>query len=250
MRRFFHEGFQAADIAQYLVSYDASRPAALVRERMEELEVDIAAIRDDGFVVGYVRRGELDDGRCSGQMHACEEERTLASDARLHEAIARVDEFDFVFVTAFGDVGGIVSRADLQKPPVRMWLFGLITVLERAFAGIMRTRFPNEAWREHVSRGRQELAEKLLGERLRRNESVDVVDCFQFSDKALVALRDETVREKLSIPSMRAAKQAIKELERLRNALAHSQDIVAESWPTVLALAGGLDTVLGIYDGG
>jgi hypothetical protein len=27
-----------------------------------------------------------------------------------------------------GQVGGIVAKTDLQKPPVRMWLSGMITI--------------------------------------------------------------------------------------------------------------------------
>ena len=35
-----------------------------------------------------------------------------------------------LFVRVLGAVGGIITMSDLQKPPVRMWLFGMITLLE------------------------------------------------------------------------------------------------------------------------
>ena len=249
IRRFFKHGFHAADIAQYLISYDASRSSELVRERMEELGVDIAAIRDDGFVVGFVRREEITDGRVSRVIRPCDEVPILHSDAPLRDAIRLVAKHGFVFVTTLGDVGGLITRDDLQKPPVRMWLFGLITVLERAFAQMIKSRYPGDTWRSRISPGRHELAIKLLDERRRRNEDPDLVDCLQFSDKALIVFKDEEARVRLDIPSMSVAKETIKLLERLRNSLAHSQKIVGESWPMALGLAARVNDVLELYDG-
>ncbi len=49
IRRFFHTGFTAADIAEYLISYDANQPAADVRRRMVNHDFDVVGLRDDAF---------------------------------------------------------------------------------------------------------------------------------------------------------------------------------------------------------
>ena len=60
-----------------------------------------------------------------------------------------------------------------------------------------------------------------------------MLDCLQFSDKAQIAKEDPQLLADLDLPSKRAAKQAIKNLESLRNNLAHGQSIVAHDWPQI-----------------
>lgn len=248
VRRFFHSGFSVEDIAQSLISYDAARPAPEVKARMVLNALRVAGLRFDGYVVGYVFRDELGDGRCIEHLRPIEDARLLDHEAPLHEALVRLAELEFVFVRTLGEVGGIITRSDLGKPPVRMWIFGLLTVMESAFARHIRRRFPDEGWRSHLSSNRQRRAEHLQTERRRRKEAADVVDCLQFADKAQILFKNPGAREELGIRSWSAGKQLIKELERLRNSLAHAQDIVG-SWETIANLATHLDAVLGLYDG-
>jgi len=248
VRRFFHGGFSVQDIAQSLISYDAARPAPEIKARMVLNALRVAGLRFDGYVVGYVLRDELAEGRCVDYLRPIEDARLLDHEAPLHEALVRVAEQEFVFVRTLGEVGGIITRSDLGKPPVRMWIFGLLTVLESAFARHIRRRFPDEGWRSHLSSNRQRRAEHLQTERRRRKQSPDVIDCLQFSDKAQILFKNPGAREELGIRSWTAGKQLIKELEQLRNSLAHAQDIV-ESWSTIATLATHIDAVLDLYDG-
>ena len=48
----------------------------------------------------------------------------------LPDLVLRLREHRRLFVSIFGRIGGIVSRTDLDKPPVRMWLFGMVTLVE------------------------------------------------------------------------------------------------------------------------
>jgi hypothetical protein len=248
VRRFFHRGFSAEDIAQSLISYDAARPAPEVKARMVLNDLRVAGLRFDGYVVGYVFRDELGEERCLDHMRPIEDARLLDHEAPLHEALVRVAEQEFVFVRTLGEVGGIITRSDLGKPPVRMWIFGLLTVMESAFARHIRSRFPDDGWRGHLSSNRQRRAEHLQVERRRRKESRDVIDCLQFSDKAQILFKNPGAREELGIRSGTAGKQLIKELEQLRDSLAHAQD-VTESWSTIASLATHVDAVLDLYDG-
>ena len=65
MKRLFTEGFTVLDIAEALVSFDADRNAVEVQRFMAENGLEIAGVRKDGLVSGYVRREELASGKCS-----------------------------------------------------------------------------------------------------------------------------------------------------------------------------------------
>jgi hypothetical protein len=80
-------------------------------------------------------------------------------------------------------------------------------------------------------------AQKLLAERRRRGQHVDLADCLQLSDKAQILMEDEQQRLAFGLPTKGAAKRVIKDLESLRNNLAHAQDIVTHDWPQIARLA-------------
>jgi hypothetical protein len=57
-------------------------------------------------------------------------------------------------------------------------------------------------------------------------------------------MKDPVIRDDAGFESMRAAKIAIKELESLRNNLAHAQDLLTYNWDAILAISNRLEKVM------
>ena len=72
------------------------------------------------------------------------EARVVEDATPLLAAILKLKDASFLFVNMLGRVGGIVTHADLQKPPVRMWLFGLVTLVEMRFAELIERHCPEK----------------------------------------------------------------------------------------------------------
>ncbi len=242
--RIFFENFSAADIAEPLASFDAGTSAAEVLSVMTRRAYRVAGIRRDGTICGYVRQEELADGTCADAIHAFDDDDLAADSAGLPELVIRLNDRPQLFITVFGQVGGIVTRTDLQKPPVRMWLFGMITIIEMGLTRLIETAYPDGSWRQYLSEGRLQKAEALLEERKRRNQAMDLLDCLQFSDRGQIVLRNEPLRKLAGFVSRSRGEQTVKELEALRNNLAHSQDIVRCDWDIIVKMTGHLDTLL------
>ena len=148
-------------------------------------------------------------------------------------------------MTVLDEVAAVVTLQDLEKPPVRMFMFGMLTVLEMVLARSVEGAFPGEAWRLHVAPGRLQKAEALQAERRRRGQEVALLDCLQFSDKGQLALRIPEVGQQVAPELSRKAKlRAVKELEELRNHLAHSQEIIPAGWARIVAFSASLDRLL------
>ena len=78
-------------------------------------------------------------------------------------------------------------------------------------------------------------AQTLLEEQS-RNQKLRLLDCLQFSDKGQIIARNEVVRKQTIFASRRQAEEVTKRLEQLRNNLAHSQDIPASDWSTIIQI--------------
>jgi hypothetical protein len=67
--------------------------------------------------------------------------------------------------------------------PVRLWLFGRVTLIEMHLLRLIREHYPAEGWRQQLSPARLEAAGRLLRQRQARHEAVDLADCLEFCDK-------------------------------------------------------------------
>ena len=235
LRRLFLEGFSAMDVAEPLVSFDMSAKAEDVRQFMEKKSFDLVGVRQNGLVEGYVRRDELTSGLCSDHFHPFTPDDDLIPDtANLIDVVKSLAINQQCFVTILDRVGAIITLTDLEKPPMRMFLFGMITMIEMTMTEVLRQLYPDNSWQEFLSEKRIDIAKKLQEERIRRGQHVELVDCLQFGDKGWIITYDEKLREKLGHKSRKETRNAIKELETLRNNLAHTQEIIPSGWQRII----------------
>jgi hypothetical protein len=236
VRRIFTETFTARDVAEPLSSFDGSTSAAEVREFMNANDFDIVGIRKSGRVANYVERVLLGNGACGDFACPFEETTLLKDTAPLLTVLNGLTAASHLFVVTLGVVVGIITAADIQKPSVRMWLFGIVTLIELRCAELIEQHCQAEQWKQYLSEGRLQKAEALLAERRRRNPSVQLFDCLQFADKGQIIARNETLRSTTVFTSRRQVEDAVTKLEQLRNNLAHAQDIPDSDWETILQL--------------
>jgi hypothetical protein len=240
----FLRGLAARDIAEPLPSFDAATPAAEARQSMLAGQHAVAGVRQAGYVTGYLEYQDLGDGTCGDCAGDFDDSTVIADSASLTDVVLKLDRYPRLFVRSLGTISGIVTRLDLQDPPVRMWLFGMITVLEMRFLQLIEGRFNDESWVRYISPARLEKARELQAERQRRGQDARLLDCLQFSDKAQIVVRDETLRSQAGIASRHRGDEVIKSLERLRNNLAHTQDIIAFDWQTIVAIVENLERLV------
>ena len=235
LRRLFFEGFSAMDVAEPLVSFDETARSEDVKQFMDEKSYDLVGVRQNGLVEGYVRRDELTSGTCGERFHPFTPDDDLVPDtANLIDVVKSLAINQQCFVTILDRVGAIITLTDLEKPPMRMFLFGMITMIEMTMTEVLRRRYPDNSWQEFLSEKRLDIAKKLQEERNRRGQQVELLDCLQFGDKGWIITYDEKLREKLGHTSRKETRNAIKEFETLRNNLAHTQEIIPSGWQRII----------------
>lgn len=236
LREVFERGITLKDISEPLASFDADRDASDVRSFLDERDYDIVGVRLEGVAAGYARRSNLISGKLADHLEPFPIDLTISSTASLLRAFEALLESPYVFVDILGRVGGIVTRGDLQKAPVRMWLFGVISLIEMQMLRILRERHRNHSWQQLISGERLLKANAILEDRRTRNEAIDLADCLQFGDKANILVKDDTIRAILGFSSRAQAQKFFTDLQHLRDDLAHSQDIVSGNRPSTLKL--------------
>ncbi len=248
LREVFDQSITVRCITEFdLLSAQNSELGSAVRQRMEDHDVDIIPVYDsDKKFTGFVSRDILKDGPCSEQTQRIEAGHLVAESTPILELFKMFDSVPWRFVLDRGDVSGIVTQGDLRKAPVRMYLFSLINLFEMQLGRTIRLRFPEEMWRRELSLGRITPAERLLEQRKKRNEALDLLECLQFCDKGDIIVRDETLRGVLGVSSKREGKKFFGRAQKLRDRIAHAQDLIEGStWPELFDLSLTLEDFLG-----
>ncbi len=135
-------------------------------------------------------------------------------------------EYSFVVVDA--NVAGIITRADLNKPPVRIYLFGLVSLLEMHLVFWIRKEFGDEAWKQHLTESRIEQALKVYEQRKQKHQELNVCECLQICDKADVVMTHDGLRDLFGINSKNEGRKLFGRAQSLRDLLAHGQANLVE----------------------
>ena len=235
--RVLERAFTAKDIADPFISFESEMTPSELLARMNLAEVDVAGLHEGRVPLGFVeasflrsKTGEaVPRGFAAGQM--------VAPETSFMEVIEVLTRHDWCFVQSQGNIVGAISRQDVQKPAVRMWLFGILTVAELEFTERIRGKWPEATWSGLLSPQRIDKARQLLAERERRKEKCELIDCLQLADKIEILLSDATEQGALGVPTPSAARRVGKQFESLRNSLAHAQKLVEQDWPQIVRLA-------------
>ena len=235
--RVFEHSSTAQDIAEPLISFDFKCAKNELLEGMTVAGVRVAGLQKGGILWGFVEASGLLDGSSEAGRRKFRSSQVVQAGSSIIEVIDVLTRHDWCFVAQFGTVVGAISRDDLHKPAVRMWLFGIITLAEIEFTERIRRKWPGESWSKLLSPQRVEKAKHLFTERQRTGRECPLLDCLQLGDKLEIMVADPSELAALGIPSINVGRRISRQIEHLRNHLAHAQDFVEEDWPQIVRFA-------------
>ena len=241
----FGEDITAKDIAEPLRSFDLEAHPDHMLAIFDQTLTGVFGVREHGLVSGYLRRDDLTEkvARAGDVARAFARGQVLGAAASMSDVVHVLTRYQYCFVSVLDGVAGVISRKDMEKPVVRMWLFGIVTMVEMNISEYIRRRL-HEQWQEYCTPSRLNKARSLQIERLRMGQEVDLLDCLQLTDKAKIFVASMDNLESLGFHSKREADKFASELETLRNHLAHGQIIAESNWPQIVGLSARLEDII------
>ena len=224
---------------------DGESPAVDILRYMEQRNFDVMGLSNGSGISRYVARALLTGpGKCCEQGRSIEPTEIVSSTTPLIDFLPLMKGREYLFVLEGARLESIVTSADLQKPPVRMLLFGLVSLLDMFLLALVRKHCPGDSFSASLNPRRLEEARTLFEKRRARNEETDLADCLQICDKRDLILKLLPHKD-LGFETRSSAERHFKHAETLRKRLAHSQDLVHNSsWAAVIALAERNDAFL------
>jgi len=243
VRDFWKRFLIAETIAESIECAALGDSVEQVVRTMDNNRFDVLGVKNhEGYICGYVLKDKMKGKTIEDCVKAVELEHLLSLQAPLKDCISRTVKQKWLFVMGSEGVEGIITIADLHKQPVRMLLLSAISLLEMAMLEIIKEHFPDEKdW--GISSKRLEETRKRLKEREKANQQIDLPQCLEFCDKYNILIKKQ-MWSKLGFPNKNKAKSVFKELRKLRDNLAHSQEKIWSNIEQIVELHGKAEEVL------
>jgi hypothetical protein len=184
MREVFDETISFRYLASTLASYDAERTAFKIRAWMIKKDYDVIGVRRDGVVVGYAMQPPLRNGRLGDHLLEFSDDEVVSGQMPMLEALELVRSHRRIFVSVLGEVNGIVTQSDVTRPPVRLWLFGLLMIFEMQVSRLVRARYPEDGWIPLLPTNTVNNAKKTRASLLAQGTEMELADSDPFSQTA------------------------------------------------------------------
>lgn len=226
-------------ISEPLESVSASENISKALAIMNARSFDVLGVNDDhGTIVGYIEKADFQKGSVKDFIKKFNVENIISHSACLEDRFLDIYNRGQMFVLNGDGIRGIVTAADLQKIPIRIMIFGIISLLEMSLIEWISIRYPQDEWKDLISPERLDKAWKLYEERKRVNQEISLVVCLQLCDKTTILLKsDENIYSQIGFTSNGKAKDVFKKIQNLRDYLAHSQDLTEKmEWPEIAYL--------------
>lgn len=247
LRRIFEDNITIEYIAEPLKAVSETASLSETLALMSLWDFDVVAVEGAQGISGYIERSAIlsAQGLCRDHLQPFHPSELVAISTPLLKLLPILRHRPRLFVLDCNQVSGILTCGDLQKAPVRMLLFGMVTLLEMNLLRLIRRYYPQDAWQPILKPDRVTAARRLWQGRQAHNDATDLLDYLQFCDKRDLLLHHTVLVERLGLTSKRGAERLLKGAERLRNNLAHAQDLVnGSSWAELLDLVSEIEDLL------
>lgn len=232
IRAMFEREVTVRSIYEPLKSCLAQENADEMRKLLSQRGFDVAGVKepDTDTITRFVTAAALSEGGTVDQYAQAIPIASLISDAApLAEIFSILGSKEYAFVLVGDAIAGIITRADLNKPPARIYLFAIISLFEMHLTFWIRREFGN-SWQNCLKQERLTEAAKLFEERRKRGQELDMCECIQFCDRRVILVGNENLSRLFAIKNPKHGEKIFRRIESLRNLLAHGQPNLDEDY--------------------
>jgi len=244
LKELFERYITISVITEDFIAFDAKQDAKKCFAYMVEKHFDVIGVRESGHIIGYAKLSKEAKGLLYEHKASFKEDEILLENTPLTEVVYHLAKTPYIFVKISDEVAGIVTQADLHKPAVRIWLYGLISILEIHMFELIRRTYPKNDWIDKLCKERKEKLSEIYEARKKSNEEIDLLYCTEFCDKRTIIEKSEFALKATGFTSAKDFSKNLKQIEVLRNEIAHSCKVSKAQWETVSELCKKIESLI------
>lgn len=193
-------------------------------DEMDTLDFDIlGVVNAKEQVIGFIEKEDLKVGYVSDHRKEIDLSIVATDSTPIYRLIQILETRSFVFVMHGNAIDGIVTKADINKPIVRLYLFGIISLCEMHLNYWITHYYPNDSWKPILSQERLSKLEEEFAGLKTSNSALSLQSCTQLADKKAILCKTKDFLNQFNF-SRTNFESLLRQVEKVRNSIAHSQE--------------------------
>jgi len=221
------DNITAKHIAEQILTCSFNDDAIMIKESMYKKRFDVLGIENEfGKVIGYLKRVDLKQGQCKDYQILFEPGILITNSTKLMKVLELMETRERLFMLEDDEVKGIITRGDLQKAPMRLMIFGILSILEMHLQREIENMYPNNSWviPSLIKEDRVKQARELFEKSKNNDEDLTLLECTTFWDKCKMIAKTPKLVEELS-KVIDSSEKKLQYFNRIRNCVAHPKNI-------------------------
>ena len=227
----------AADLSEPLLCFDSTQDSDTIRDWMQQTELKVVGVRHNGFLSGFVTRTQLGTTWLGDDMIRFEDDFAVADTASPAVVIQKLSVLPWLFVRINGQVSGIITKTDLEKPESKLWLHGVLTLFKTDLKVNLLRAYSGTSWFECLSANRKQWLHQEMTRHLELNERTTMLDCLSLKDLLTITNKSAETRQMSGWKNLKSARRISVHLIHLEAALDQNQPITQSNWDGLLTAA-------------
>ncbi len=234
-----------ATLRPKLETVSSSQPHRSVQAIMKRGPFDILPVEDGDSISRYYKRQH----RGLPRLKAITVADIIGADLSLLELIRHFAESgrEFYLVLGGSRLDGIVTRADLNEPAVRVLIYAILNRFELLLGGVVEGRYKDARCLALLSRHSREKAQQRLAAARSKNMVLRPTAYLNLSDLVTICAKTQNTWRTLGVNSKRELTSHYAPLAALRNKIAHpvrplvsAPEDVPELWEQIATAVGAV----------
>jgi hypothetical protein len=227
LKDLFMNNVTVKSIYELLLCCPADSEAEDAKRDLKNRGFDVAGVKEteDGDITGYIVTDELTNGKIRSFLKKIDVDLLISDSTPIAELFYVLRNRDFAFVICGNKIKGIVTKADINKPPVRIYIFGIMSLFEMHLNYWLNHFYNNNDWTTKIPEKRLGKAKEIFALRRGNNQDLSLLECLELCDK-----RDILGKTEEFINNFNASRESfelfVRGIEKIRNELAHSQNSI------------------------
>ena len=198
-----------------LVCSSVESDASNAKDLSNSTGYDVIPIRNEKTISAYYEKE-------NGTTLQIRVENLINWGSAVSNCLGLFHENEFFFVNRENGIVGFVNQADLDKPPVRLLFYVLISRLETVLVSVITSAYQKDSWSRLLSQERRAKLKQIFDAKEKRGLQVDLVSCLNLSDMLTILQKGTTLLKTLHFGSRSECEKTCGGLDQLRNDIMHT----------------------------
>jgi hypothetical protein len=242
LKEVFENTISVSIIAEEIISLDYKTNKTDILREINEKGFDCMPLNQEGIIKfkAIKKEGSIIISEIST-------DELISSSTSILESFRLLLVKKQLFLLEGNIINKIITISDLDKSPLRLWVYGLITILEMSLKEMIECQYTNDKWRMYLTKGRLSKADNLYSERKRRNIEISLISCLQITDLfSIISKSDDLNKMKIGTGN-NEFKKLSKRITKLRDNISHANKLNEnQSWDEILELTDFISKMIDI----